>query len=752
MPPATTTTQATFRPRARLLSLLGEQLISDQAVGLIELVKNAYDADATHVEVELTNLTTPEQTRILLRDNGMGMTRDDIEQKWLSPAVDHKEQQKKKKQRTPRSRLPIGEKGVGRFAVHQLGHTFQMISRAANMPEVYLHIDWNDFDSGDVFLDDIAVTLLEREPEVFTGNNTGTLLIIEHSRADWKETLVAKVQRALRRLQSPHQHVPDFCIVLHCPDYPSFEEISSSDLLERAHYTFRGLVTAEGWLDYEYRCQHPAMPERQTNEDSHNLISPANKEMASFGQNGCGPFYINFYVWDRTQEHLNQSGVSRADLDAMAGGSLFRDGLRVLPYGEPGNDWLDLDRERINDPSRRISNQQIVGFVEVSQAETPGLRDKTNREGLIDNVAFRDMRALIRAAINLFASHWHQDRPGKTDPRPRAPKSALKEAHAMTEAIARSARDDVVVEKPSLQPSPSRPNPRTLGATPPEPSPQQDMLLLAPDAPSPYLTQRQAIRELQEHLQQATVYQDQSETEAEERAQVLMHLAATGMAAERVSHEFGRQVHAALEALGALRGLGRGDSEVAQAIRTLDACLGTLRNEFRVLAPYEAGWRLQRTTTTSVQDAAALALKLNEHLIDEIGIAAGVEGEDFLVAARPASLVQVFDNLVHNSCIWLQGHPKPHRITITLDNQTCTATVADTGPGIPAHLHTNEIAFEPFVSLRNGGRGLGLYITRELLKAMHATITLLPAERNGVGAVFVVGFSKGSNKQEERNE
>src|SRR5690242_4105898 len=102
-------THVAFRPQARLLSLLGEQMISDQAVGLIELVKNAYDADATHVEIELLGLSSSETTHIALRDNGFGMTRQDIEQKWLSPAVSHKERQKKARQRTPLGRLPIGE-------------------------------------------------------------------------------------------------------------------------------------------------------------------------------------------------------------------------------------------------------------------------------------------------------------------------------------------------------------------------------------------------------------------------------------------------------------------------------------------------------------------------------------------------------------------------------------------------------------------------------------------------------------------
>src|SRR3954447_8670662 len=84
----------TFRPRARLISILGEHLISDQAVGLVELVKNSYDADATEVSVELLQLTRPEETTLVIADNGSGMTLEDIELKWLSPAVNFKERDK----------------------------------------------------------------------------------------------------------------------------------------------------------------------------------------------------------------------------------------------------------------------------------------------------------------------------------------------------------------------------------------------------------------------------------------------------------------------------------------------------------------------------------------------------------------------------------------------------------------------------------------------------------------------------------
>jgi hypothetical protein len=120
----------TFRPRARLVSVLGEQLIRDATVGLLELVKNGYDADADHVVVKLLNLSDPLKTIVSVEDDGYGMDLETILYKWLEPATGHKEEAKKQSKRTKKGRLPLGEKGVGRFAAHKLGHRLMLISRA----------------------------------------------------------------------------------------------------------------------------------------------------------------------------------------------------------------------------------------------------------------------------------------------------------------------------------------------------------------------------------------------------------------------------------------------------------------------------------------------------------------------------------------------------------------------------------------------------------------------------------------------
>ena len=107
----------------------------------------------------------------------------------------------------------------------------------------------------------------------------------------------------------------------------------------------------------------------------------------------CGPFSIELRVWDRDAlgclAHERGATITdvRRDLDAAAGINIYRDGFRVLPYGEPRNDWLRLDLRRVQNPAMRLSNNQIMGYVLISADKNSQLRDQSNREGLIEGPA-----------------------------------------------------------------------------------------------------------------------------------------------------------------------------------------------------------------------------------------------------------------------------------------------------------------------------------------------------------------------------
>jgi cytochrome c2 len=192
-----------FRPRARLLQILGDQLIGSPRLAVVEHVKNAYDADADTVTVTLEHIDTPDR-RIIVQDDGLGMTLKTIKDIWLVPAHDHRAAQRALMQRTTKQRLPLGEKGVGRFAVHKLGDRIELVTRAEGKKECVVTIDW-DTQIDKPFLSDTAVLIQMRAPEVFTGYATGTKLTISRLRDDeiWSRGEVRRLRRQITSISSP---------------------------------------------------------------------------------------------------------------------------------------------------------------------------------------------------------------------------------------------------------------------------------------------------------------------------------------------------------------------------------------------------------------------------------------------------------------------------------------------------------------------------------------------------------------------
>jgi HSP90 family molecular chaperone len=178
-----------IRPYARLLTMLGEQLIKNERIALIELIKNSYDADADWVRVSLINFNDNfhlnPNSKIVIEDNGHGMNSDVIKKHWLNPATPEKLNRKQRNEKTERGRLIQGEKGIGRFAMFKLGRDIKLITRAKNSNEEYvLTYDFSKYDDdflGEVekekknkqekekekglFLDDLTVKMETRVPK-----------------------------------------------------------------------------------------------------------------------------------------------------------------------------------------------------------------------------------------------------------------------------------------------------------------------------------------------------------------------------------------------------------------------------------------------------------------------------------------------------------------------------------------------------------------------------------------------------------
>ena len=425
-----------FRPRARLLQLLGDELIGSPRLAVFELVKNAYDADAGTVRVVLKNIGRPNAS-INVEDDGDGMTLKTIRDIWLVPGHDHRARQRAALQRTRRGRLPLGEKGLGRFAAHKLGNRIKVVTRARNRPECVVSIDWAKLIRRKN-LSDAMVRVTRRDPIVFRGNDTGTRITISKLREkNWTRGEVRRLQRQVTSISSPFEGGSDeFYPWLEVPGHEDWvtDVPDVTALLERAPWKFQ-FRFEDGRFDWKYRFHGVTgleLESRKVKNTEQPLLIQTERDMDEFGVDqgprkarprpvradaslaeGIGPVQGEFYVFDRDRAVLSRLGESRLIenyLDENGGIRVYRDGIRVYNYGEPGDDWLGLDLRRVNTPARKISRNIVVGAIELSLEGSPDLREKTNREGFVENPAFGRLKRIVLGALTPLEVERERDK------------------------------------------------------------------------------------------------------------------------------------------------------------------------------------------------------------------------------------------------------------------------------------------------------------------------------------------------------
>ena len=431
-------TKNVFKPRARLLQQLGDQLIGSKRLAVFELVKNAYDADAGAVQVKLLDLHSKNPS-IEIEDNGSGMSLDTIKNIWLVIAHDNREKQLIAGKRTKKGRYPMGSKGLGRLSVHKLGNKIELVTKAANENEVVVEIDWEAMMQHE-FLEDALVSIRERQPEEFTGNKTGTKITIKELRdTKWSRGEIRRLYRQVTSISSPFgtRSKGDFIAKLKVPEHPDWIKNlpDPEEILKRAPWKFKFHFDGNS---FSYRYSFRGIPgvsreARIYSEDSARLLIPppkkedddplfsgkaststlkkiiANEEMLR----GIGPLSGEIYVFDRSTKimsRMEESRLVQSFLNENGGIRVYRDGIRVYDYGEPNNDWLGLDLRRVNNMTKGLSRNIIVGHVGLTRENSFALKEKSNREGFIENHALEAFKRIVLGILEPLQHEREVDR------------------------------------------------------------------------------------------------------------------------------------------------------------------------------------------------------------------------------------------------------------------------------------------------------------------------------------------------------
>ena len=392
-----------FFADAGLVSRLGTELVSRKETALAELVKNAYDADATRVDVLFEDASVP-GGRLEIADNGTGMARRTLVEGFmrLSSMI------KIREPISPRyGRQRAGRKGIGRFAVQRLGRHFEVTTQTLDSSRALrVRINWDEF-TGGTDLTSIASRIYEVEktrPE-------GTVLVIDGLRDGWTD---ATIRRAFRYVSDLLQPFPLKALTQDAeaiaeadPGFqPHFFRSVDGDVKtvadEQGQFLDLALAVIQGRVDHDGRGQWSL---------SSSLFPDADQSFVPIGEhpnNPAKPFVelrdVEFkaYYYVEAPELIPRASRTaiREWLNKQGGVRVYRNGFRVYPYGEPTDDWLRnnyFESKRLVLPP--FSNRNFYGIVEITDPDGIRFEETASREGLAQNKAFEELAKFVERVL-----------------------------------------------------------------------------------------------------------------------------------------------------------------------------------------------------------------------------------------------------------------------------------------------------------------------------------------------------------------
>ncbi|MDN4056011.1 ATP-binding protein [Massilia sp. YIM B02763] len=746
-----------FRIAARALRQLGGELITSDDVALNELIKNAFDARSPRVSVSITAtadmaalslleeqlhngsienaqaieriekavssaLTLDaraklikklneylddkdgftrflkkfyESQTIVIQDRGRGMSKDDLADRFLVIGTPGKLLEKTESGKSDRPIL--GEKGIGRLSMMRLGQLATIRSKTKDGKWHEIKFDWNRFDDPALFLDQVEVEVDEATTEPDLPH--GTEIVISRLNANWTpEKVSAFINKYIRRLQDPFlvdklpypidirlnekrqsiASLPDW--LKGCAQFKASIRFDPSGL-DGTEQVFRRELVWHGTTTPEIRSWELSELTRQ-------LGVPASLFKS------LGRFEANCLWFNR--QRLAGNGVERTrteiadELNNWCGGfSIYRDNFRVGKTGGMDDDWLEWDSTALKAKGFALNRYQTVGSVAISSTTNPRLVDAANRERLISCPEQELLKNLLgEVIVQDLRSHIY----------------AIRDAEAKLAIAEESTEVSMKRSEDSLK--------KTLST----------LAEISKTIPTEHKAKVAEIREaLHDQVEYVKTIKNSLNMARETKVEIL-ELANIGLVVEIVIHELSRLTERTGELLSDLK-TKKSDADILGVVDNLRSQINATNKRIRTVDVMSPSGRHRRERYDAVAQTQAIvagfANRFKRHKVvclvsldertDELG-----ELNVYMVRGL---IAQVLENLLSNSVYWLQQGLREgdsqRTIRIEIDSKALCINVSDNGPGIDPR-NARDV-FMPYYSTRKKGKGLGLYISRELV-------------------------------------
>ena len=703
-----------FRFSGKMARLLGRESVSSDVAALFELVKNAYDADATEVSVHFENITKTgiEQT-ITVKDNGHGMTADDINNKWMVIGTDDKE----RNECTRKGRRIIGNKGVGRFSTEKLAHHVALVSQSIGKQEKStLKVNWDDYEGKNITFGDVA-NVFETTKIKLNPSDHGTKLILTNLRTKWTEQKIARLQKAISVLVLPKEiqkmREDPFNVEIKAEEIGNFEKTYiDSALFVAAPYKVVATIR-KGNIKCTPIVYKRGKIVRQEPIEMSDVKLDDGEEWINFG--GCKvtlyfyPERNRYEEWDKHyKKTLNVGRISLLIKD-FNGVKIYRDKFWIRPYGGEGNDWLDLEASRVQS-SLKTGNSRLIGFVEITKKGNEGIIDTTTRERLDENIYFKSLKKFVQKVIDELYYY-------RNDTFKRQREAAKKQEHKN------------VVEKEL----------RYL----------DELVDKQPISTSAKKEITKSIREINKTFTnfENDTNEEYKTLEVAERA--YRNLASLGISTASISHEIQNMINNFEEIPNSIRNVM---GENAWGDKRIKKDLDSAQNFIELLKHYV--WFNRSFVNNIAEDAQGnsraqeIEIKdtleqmretFTEILSDHYDIKYRIYPDLLSIYMNRADFMSIILNLLTNSLNALNeldDTEKKIRIKFYRGARDLKIKFSDNGRGIKDD-HRNKI-FNLFFTTTNKGTGLGLAIVKEIVELYDGKILLSASSEMKNGATFII--------------
>ncbi|MDB5343259.1 MAG: histidine kinase [Schlesneria sp.] len=674
-------------------------LSNEQIEELVSDISQCKSASSAIQRIRLIN-------RIIISDDGCGMSKDDVESNFLVVGTTHRRKQHEAFERdgTPYPNgVPVsGEKGIGRLSAMRLGDTLQLKTAIQDSPnDVTLDVDWDWFErhpDADITKYDVRPVLIRRNRDDAASGTTITIGSLQHawSKKDVSDLVSEKIAKFLdpfdrhglgkRRRQKLRISWNGERV-----DLASAAQV----YLDAAHNGMRGHIEIDDTGEFRAKVEYWF---RNQSDKTARIDLNRTYTAADFGSvaedvlSAIGPFSFELYHYNRRNLAAIPGVADRAEfkkwLDAWCGGlMLFRDGIRVLPYGQyPDDDWLHLDQRALRAKGFRVNRIQVVGCVRISRTTNPHLVDQTNREGLQNKQIALGFQQLLRDFIEsyfvgLFRQYVEEQTTSPDDLLPRVGIAEDAVTTSVTALIAAAQDGDT----------------RAIAT-----------------AKRSTIDALQEIKAISGELEALISNQQLHQLEVAE-------LAAKGLSAEYLAHDLEGVLDTSISDAGAILRNKALDSRLATSLRHLTAILKSTRTQISAIKPGPSSRRRRRSEMdvfATVDEVISLfksrcerhQIALNISRISKVGT--------FSAYVVDGHLRQILENLIRNSLFWVLNTRETKRnapeavINIVIDARARVLTVRDSGVGFSPD--EADWVFVPFNTHRKGGHGLGLALSKEL--------------------------------------